>query len=269
MLACTDVSFGIDGKQILYDVALSVHAAEVLAVIGPNGAGKSTVSRILSGEAVPDTGEVSMNGRLLRDWPLRERAKVRAVLPQQSNLQFAFRVLDVVLMGRSPHSRTAFSKHDLEIARAALQRANVAHLEERLFPSLSGGERQRVQMARVLAQIWESDDDATRYLLLDEPTSALDLSHQHSTLSIARELANTQGTGVLVVLHDLNLAALYADRIALMQAGRVKCVGRPGEVLRADIVEEVFRIPVTVNPHPLDEACPLVITHPLNHDSPS
>jgi iron complex transport system ATP-binding protein len=118
---------------------------------------------------------------------------------------------------------------------------------------------------RVLAQIWEADDGATRYLLLDEPTSALDLSHQHSTLSIARDLADEQGIGVLVVLHDLNLAALYADRIALMQAGRVMYLGHPADVLRATIVEEVFRIPVTVNPHPLDASCPLVITHPLKH----
>ena len=263
MIEGRGISFTVGGKQILQDLTLALRSAEVLAVIGPNGAGKSTVSRVLSGEVEPSVGEVSMNNRPLRDWPLRERAKVRAVLPQHSSLQFAFRVIDVVMMGRSPHNST-FDRHDMEIAQAALKKADVSHLADRLFPGLSGGERQRVHMARVLAQIWDPNKDNARYLLLDEPTSALDLSHQHSTLAIARDLADKQGVGVLIVLHDLNLAALYADRIALMQSGKLKRLGTPTEVLQADIVEEVFEIPVTVNAHPLSGECPLVITHPLN-----
>jgi iron complex transport system ATP-binding protein len=190
---------------------------------------------------------------------------MRAVLPQNSSLQFAFRVVDVVLMGRSPHNPSLFTERDHAIATAAMQRADVSHLRDRLFPSLSGGERQRVHMARVLAQIWDNGDKTARYLLLDEPTSALDLLHQHSTLAIARRLADEQGTGVLVVLHDLNLAALYADRVAVMQSGGLVCQGVPSEVLRSEIIEDVFGIAVSVDVHPANPARPLVITNPFKH----
>lgn len=262
MLEAHAVSFRIDDKALLQNVDLALHPAEVLAVIGPNGAGKSTLARLLSGEIEPSQGQVHMNARPLKDWSLRERAKVRAVLPQHSSLQFAFKVLDIVMMGRSPHSES-YTRHDQSIARAALDKADVAHLAERLYPSLSGGERQRVHLARVLAQIWDQQGSTSRYLLLDEPTSALDLPHQHATLSIARSLSKEQGVGVLIVLHDLNLAALYADRIALMQSSQLKCIGTPTEVLQAGLVEEVFKIPVSIATHPFNRDCPLVIAHPL------
>lgn len=208
-----------------------------------------------------------MNGKPLTEWSLRERARTRAVLPQHSTWQFVFRVLDVVLMGRSAHRKAAFTTDDMNIVRAVLTCTDVPHLEKRLFPSLSGGERQRVQLARVLAQIWDTDLESPRYLLLDEPTSSLDLSHQHSTLWIARKLADDKGVGMLVVLHDLNLAALYADRIAIMQDGQLKSLGHPAEVLQAPILEEVFGIPVIICPHAARQDRPLVVTSPAIHRS--
>jgi iron complex transport system ATP-binding protein len=229
----------------------------VLAVVGPNGAGKSTLRKILCGDLKPSGGEVFMKGRALADWSLTERAQVRAVLPQDSSLNFPFTVLEVVLMGRAPHLKGAEGKHDYEVARAALDAVEVRHLEERIYPTLSGGERQRVQLARVLAQIWEPPAGGARYLLLDEPTSNLDLAHQHSTLKIARRFAR-EGVGVLIILHDLNLAAQYADRILMLRQGSVAALGSPIEVLTPEAIYETFGMPVVITKHPLLE-CPLII----------
>lgn len=154
----------------------------------------------------------------------------------------------------------AEEKGDYEIARAALDAVEAAHLEERIYPTLSGGERQRVHLARALAQIWEpspSHINGVRYLLLDEPTSNLDLAHQHRTLAVARRFAREQ-VGVLVILHDLNLAAQYADRIAVLRDGSLVALGTPSQVLTPEAIRETFATPVIVMKHPhLD--CPLII----------
>ena len=247
-------------KALLDDVSLNVCAGEVLAVVGPNGAGKSTLRKALCGDLRPSRGEVLMNGRPLADWSLMERARTRAVLPQDSTLNFPFTVFEVVLMGRTPHVRGAEGARDYEIAREALEAVEAGHLKERLYPTLSGGERQRAQLARVLAQIWEPHPDHARYLLLDEPTSNLDLSHQHSTLEIARRFAR-EGVGVLVVLHDLNLAALYADRIVMLKDGRAIASGTPAEVLTRETIKDTFAMPVLVIKHPGSDH-PLVIPTP-------
>jgi len=249
----------IGAKALLADVSLDVRGGEVVAVVGPNGAGKSTLRKVLCGDLTPSGGEVLMNERALTEWPLIERARSRAVLPQDSSLSFPFTVLEVVLMGRTPHVRGTEEPRDYEIARAALEAVEARHLEERLYPTLSGGERQRVQLARVLAQIWEANGtNEARYLLLDEPTSSLDLAHQHSTLSIARRFAR-EGVGVLVILHDLNLAAQYADRIVMLRDGRMVASGPPAEVLTREAIQATFSMPVAVMKHPYLD-CPLVIS---------
>lgn len=247
-------------KVLLEDVWLSVAPGELLAVVGPNGAGKSTLRRVLCGDAEPSAGGVWMGGRALREWPLVERARVRAVMPQDSSLGFPFTALEVVLMGRLPHLEGAESERDYETARAALDAVEARHLEERLYPTLSGGERQRVQLARVLAQIWEPREGGGRYLLLDEPTSSLDLAHQHSTLGVARRFAR-EGVAVLVILHDLNLAAQYADRVVMLKGGRVARQGRPSEVFTREAIREVFDVQAVVTRHPSQD-CPLVVAVP-------
>jgi iron complex transport system ATP-binding protein len=237
-----------------------VKPGEVVAVTGPNGAGKSTLLKVLTGELKPTSGTVFMQERALSLWPLRERARLRAVLPQDFMLSFPFMALEVVLMGRSPHGHGE-SRRDYDIAYQALALTGVGNLAGRLYPTLSGGERQRVQLARVLAQIWEAPvDGRSRYLLLDEPTASLDLSHQHATLRIARDFAR-QGAGVLAVLHDLNLAAQYADRIVILQAGRMLADGPPLQVLQPELIDRAFAMPVMVIPHPLQN-CPLVVPVP-------
>jgi iron complex transport system ATP-binding protein len=211
-----------------------------------------------------------MCGRALDQWSPIERARVRAVMPQESTLAFPFTVLEVALMGRLPHLRGAEVARDYEVAFLALEAVEARLLAERLYPTLSGGEKQRVQLARVLAQIWEPADSSQRqgeregqrerFLLLDEPTSNLDLAHQHSTLAVARRLA-AGGVGVLVVLHDLNLAAQYGDRIVMLKDGRVAQTGRPHDVLTRETILEVFGVEAVVTAHPLFD-CPLVVPIP-------
>lgn len=235
---------------------MEMRGGEILAVLGPNGAGKSTLRKVLCGDLTANVGEVSMNDKPLAEWTLPERAKSRAVLPQDSSLNFPFTVLEVVLMGRAPHVNGAETEKDYEIARQSLVAVEEAELAERLYPTLSGGERQRVQLARVLAQIWEKSKNP-RYLLLDEPTSNLDIAHQHSTLKTARRFAS-EGVAVLIILHDLNLAAQYADKILLLKNGKVSTLDIPEKVFTPEIILENFAVKVSVIKHPSFD-CPLII----------
>lgn len=249
MLETKNVSFKIRGKTLVENVSLALQGGNVVAVVGPNGAGKSTLLKLLCGEYRPSTGQILLQQRPLQQWSARERAQRRAVLPQSSNLNFSFTALEVVLMGRTPHHHGLASRHDLEIATAALTKVGISDLAERTYLTLSGGERQQVQLARVLAQIWQPLAGSERCLLLDEPTASLDLSHQHNTLRIAREFAQA-GTAVLTVLHDLNLAAQYADHLVMLQNGRVVHMGTPAQVLTSETILAVFDTPAQVLSHP-------------------
>lgn len=240
-LRAREVSVRRGAVEILDDVSLRVAPGEVLALLGPNGAGKSTLLKLFAGEDVPSAGEVRLNGRRLHEWSAAELARRRAVLPQESPLSFPFRVRDVVLLGRMPFLDGRETAADHERSDEALRRAGVAHLSDRIYTQLSGGERQRVHLARVLAQLDENREGQARYLLLDEPTASLDLLHQHEVLGTVRALAR-EGVGVLVVLHDLNLAARYADRLALLKQGRLQALGPPDEILNPANIHEVFGI---------------------------
>jgi len=259
MLNVRDITIAIENTTLLRGVSAAVRPGAVTAVVGPNGAGKSTLLRAASGEHTPVGGTVELESTPLRCWRARDLAQRRAVLPQQSSLSFPFAVLDVVLMGRMPHASGDAEARDGQIAWAALEAVQVAHLAERLYPTLSGGEQQRVHMARAMAQIWEPPPGGgDRYLLLDEPTASLDLAHQHRLLELARELAQ-DGTGVLIVLHDLNLTAQYADEVVLLHQGTVRAAGPPEHVLTPPLIEATFDIPVVVTQHPC-AACPLIVT---------
>jgi iron complex transport system ATP-binding protein len=252
-----DLTVTVKDKYLIRDISIEVYPGEIHAVIGPNGAGKSTLLKALSGDLKPEHGSVLMNGKPLRQWRLRDRARVRGILAQSSNLTFGFTVLQVVLMGRGPHTSGRESRRDYEIAQAALQECEVLHLEDRLYTTLSGGERQRVQLARVLTQIWEPVNDMPRYLLLDEPTNNLDLTHQHKTLQIAREFADNQ-VAVFVILHDLNIAAEYADRITVLKDGERLNHGPTQDVLTTETINTAFNMPVMVINHPLHNR-PLIV----------
>jgi len=264
MLEAHSLTYSISGKVIINDVSLQVIPGELLVIVGSNGAGKSTLLGLLTGEIIADKGQLTMNGSSMESIDLKQRAKLRAVLPQQSSLSFPFKVSDVVLMGRSPHKGMGYEE-DQRVVNDVLDAVGVLHLKKRNYLTLSGGERQRVQLARVLVQIWEKESGElgkqSRYLLLDEPTSALDLAHQHNTLSIARKFAHEENIGVVAVLHDLNLAALYADKIAMMKDGRILEIGSANSVLNAALIQQTFNIEVEVVPHPAHQSCPLVIAY--------
>ncbi|GAB4366414.1 MAG: heme ABC transporter ATP-binding protein [Kiloniellaceae bacterium] len=260
MLRADAIRVRYGAAEVLRGPSLAVAPGEVVAVLGPNGAGKSTLLAVLAGTLRPHQGDAVLEGRALADWPPRALALRRAVLPQHSELSFGFAVLEVVLLGRSPHAGASSRAEDLAVAEACLAEAEVAHLAHRLYTTLSGGERQRVQLARVLAQIdFPKTDrrDQPRYLLLDEPTASLDPAHQHATLRTARRAAE-RGMGVLAILHDLNLAALYADRLVVLSRGRLAAEGTPEAVLTEELVREAFELPVHITRHPT-RGCPQIV----------
>ena len=254
-LEIRNASVQIGEKALLKDVNLTIKPGEVVTVLGPNGAGKSTLMKVINGERQPTSGDVLLNGR--NNWPLNEQALMLGVLPQSSSLSFPFTVEEVVSLGRIPCATDR--TENLRIVAAALEKVDGLHLKDRHYTTLSGGERQRVHMARVLTQIWDESPSGQRYLLLDEPTSALDPAHQQLTLKLARQEADN-GMGVLVILHDLNLAARYSDRIVILKEGSVAAEGTPRNVLTPEIVYSVFDIDVTVSDHPTFD-CPLVVNN--------
>lgn len=232
----------LGGREVLAGVSLTARAGEVLALVGPNGAGKSTLLAALAADLPAAEGDVRVCGRPTAEWPARELALRRAVLPQSAALSFPFAVEDVVRMGRAPWAGTALEDEDDRVVREALAATETTEFAARPFSALSGGERARVALARVLAQ-------RAPLLLLDEPTAALDLRHQELVLRICRERA-AAGDAVVVVLHDLGLAAAYADRVAVLRGGVVAAEGAPGEVFTGELLSEVYRQRVEVFPHP-------------------
>jgi iron complex transport system ATP-binding protein len=230
---------GADGRHrgVLDGLALSMAAGELLALVGPNGSGKTTLIRILSGTLTPESGSVSFDGKPLADWRRVELARRVAVLPQHLELPAGFRVAELVAMGRTPHASRLFgSTADDEAAvQRALTDADALPLAGRPGHELSGGERQRVLVAMALAQEPE-------LLLLDEPTLHLDLSHQVALLQAIRRLRVRRGLTVLAVLHDLNLAAAFAPRVAVLDAGRIVADGPPQRVLTPELARRVFGV---------------------------
>ncbi|MGW8452691.1 heme ABC transporter ATP-binding protein [Streptomyces niveus] len=233
-------------------VDLVVRAGEVLVLVGPNGAGKSTLLAALAADldATGTSGRVRIGDRPAHDWSAPELALRRAVLPQAATLSFPFPVEEVVRMGRAPWAGTAAADEDDAAVADAMAATEVAEFARRPFSALSGGERARVALARVLAQ-------RAPLLLLDEPTAALDLRHQELVLRVCRARA-TAGDAVVVVLHDLGLAAAHADRAAVLHEGRVVADGPPAEVFGGELLSRVYRQPVEVLPHPRT-GTPLVI----------
>lgn len=255
-LTADNICVHMSGFDILRDIDLSISAGKVTAIVGPNGAGKSTLIKTLCGEIVPSVGQIVLNGQNLSLWSLQHRALMMSVLPQQSRLDFPFTASEVVSLGRIPH-KTGLLR-DTEIVAEALALVDAAYLTGRFFTQMSGGEKQRVQLARVLSQIWEPCDLGEQFLILDEPTSALDLSHQQLTASLVSQLAQ-RGVGVLVVVHDLNLAASCADQVVVLNEGKVAAMGTPEQVFTKQLITDVFAIDPLIQPHPISGK-PLVLS---------
>jgi len=252
-IQATELSVVINGKHLLKTVSMSLQPGELVAAIGPNGAGKSTLMKTLSGEVTASSGSVTLDATPIAQYPLSELARILAVLPQQSDLHFPFNVFQVIGFGRIPHQ--SGSQNDRLIVEEIMQSLQITELADRDYTTLSGGEKQRVQFARILSQNEGALEGG--FLFLDEPTSSLDLSHQQTVLNIARQKSR-QGQGVFLVLHDMNLAARYADRILLMKDGEVVKQGSPGDVLTETSLSELFEVNIKVMEHPQGQY-PLIV----------
>ncbi|MBW7984097.1 heme ABC transporter ATP-binding protein [Enterobacillus tribolii] len=245
VLEANDIVYSPGGRPLIKQVSLTLRSGELVAIIGPNGAGKSTLMRLLTGYQTPDSGECRLLGKPLADWAPARLAKVRAVMRQHSTLAFPFSVREVVTMGRSPHGPGA----QANAVERVMAQTGCTPLAERDYRTLSGGEQQRVQLTRALAQLWQPEP-GPRWLFLDEPTSALDLYHQQKTLRLMHELTRREPLSVCCILHDLNLAALYADRIILLHQGELVARGTPADVLNTDTLRHWYHADLDVLPHP-------------------
>ena len=232
----------IGAKQLLAPTSATLAPSQVTAILGPNGAGKSTLLGVLAGPRLPTQGRALLDGRPLAQHSAAALALRRALMPQESAVAFDFSAQEIVALGRFPH-RAAPSPDEDDIVNRAMALTDVGALAPRVLNTLSGGEKSRVHMARALAQLWHPrPGGATRWLLLDEPTAALDLAHQHAAMRLLRDWAG-QGVGIGVVLHDLNLARRYADRVIVMADGSALHQGPASEVLQPALVESVWAMP--------------------------
>ena len=246
MLSIRNIHAGYGDKPVLHDVSAEVKSGEFLGLIGPNGCGKTTLLRIISGVLAPQSGQVLLNGADVRSIPRPQLAKIMACLSQSLALDFAFTVREVTLLGREPHlPRLGYqTPHDREVCDRAMALADVSHLADRPVTEISGGERQRAFIAMCLAQ-------EPQILLLDEPTSHLDIGHQLLVLELIRNWNRSTGTTVVAVLHDLNLAAEYCDRLLVLDKGVVEALGSAAEILTADMIYRVYGAKVATEPNPI------------------
>ncbi|KGK14201.1 heme ABC transporter ATP-binding protein [Vibrio navarrensis] len=238
-----EVKFG--SRVVLNKVDIDFRAGEVTALLGPNGAGKSTLLKLLCRE-ISSPNEIEYFGKAASQWQPAELSRHLGLLPQSSALTFPFLAREVVELGAIPLS---LPQHEVsQLAQDYMQKTDVLHLAESVYPSLSGGEKQRLHLARVLTQLHQAGKD--KILMLDEPTSALDLAHQHNTLAIARQLAKEENAAVIVVLHDLNLAAQYSDRLVILHQGRIAVDAAPWQALTPQIIENVYGYKALIAQHP-------------------
>ena len=253
MLKIKNLSVRYAARPVLKNINLEVEKGEILALLGPNGSGKSTLLRAISGIQPAASGSISLAGHPLGSLSPLERARWISVVPQNAALPQAYTAWETVLLGRTPYINFMgqISAHDEELARCALEKVDALALAGRCIGQLSGGEQQRILLARALTQ-------AAPILLLDEPTTYLDLQHQFGLLNLVQKLARESGLTVVVALHDLNLAARYADRIALLVDGQIRALGTAKQVLSAGLIAEVYGWPVQVVDHPFLDM-PLVL----------
>jgi len=249
MLSANNVTFRVRDKALISDISLSFAPAKIHLIIGPNGAGKSTLIRVLARLLHPQNGKVEYEGVDVNRTSESELAKRRAVLSQAIEVAFPITVREVVMMGRYPHFGGRPGPTDEKIVDELMKHFDVEEFRDRDYKTLSGGERQRVNFARVLAQLWSdgssSDSSSCRYLFLDEPLTFLDIRHQIDFMKKIRQFTDAPDVVTIGIVHDLNLAARFADQIVLLNQGRIIASGTPSEVLTAELIQDVFAVKPT------------------------
>lgn len=246
MIQARNIHVNLGHKKVLRGIDFEALSGEVTAIVGPNGSGKTTLLRAIIGE-IGYSGQVSYNGRSATSFKTWELAALRGVLPQINTIAFPFTVIEIVRMGQI----AGLSAVDTDIPFRALERVDLAGFADRFYQDLSGGEQQRVQLARVLAQVWAPViNGAPRWLFLDEPVTGLDIGHQFVVMDIAKEFA-AQGGGVVAIMHDLNLTAMFADKVAVIHTGKVAIYGPPKIAITDSMLLNIYNCPVQVNTPPL------------------
>ena len=257
MLRVDNLVCRIGGRPIVDHITTAFGPGLLHVIVGPNGSGKSTFLKAFSGEFSPESGTVRYDGMAVLHTDKASLARRRAVMSQLPELSFPLSVDEIVMMGRYPHFSFRPSATDAAICREAMEMLSIAGLSGRDYLTLSGGERQRVQFARALAQIWEPPATGSRFLFLDEPVSSLDIHYQHHFLQLIRRLLDEKIV-VIAVLHDLNLALQYADRMLFMKEGRIAAAGQAPDIVQPDLIAEVFGIRARLLENPYGRA-PVVV----------
>lgn len=266
MLSAKNVTYAIGTQKLVEDISLEFKTGEVAVIMGQNGAGKSTLLKILAGSLKHFGGEVVMFNKNLDSYSDEQLARIRAVLSQHYDISFPITVEEITIMGRYPYFKNNPSRKDIEICNAALDLMGIRNLLERDYNTLSGGEAQKVQMARVLAQIWqqngkdENETNDSKILFLDEPVSSLDIHYQHHILQIAKQYASNNVL-VIAVLHDINLAFNYADRIIFMKSGKVVKTYNADEKIDKEVISGVFDVNTEIITNPFSNK-PLFVVKP-------
>lgn len=253
MIEIRKVFFSYFDNLVLKDISLKIGEGERVALVGPNGSGKSTLLKLCCGLLQPKEGEIRIDGRDIRQFRRKEIAQQIAMVPQHFHIPFAFKVEEVVMLGRTPFLRpfAEESKEHRQVIEEVMELIGISHLRGRFFNELSGGERQKVILSLALAQ-------QPKVLLLDEPTAHLDIHHQIEILEVIRSL-NQGGLTVLGAMHDLNLAALYFERIVMLKEGQIFAQGSPSEVLTEGTIREVYSAKVKIEPHPTKKAPHIIL----------
>jgi iron complex transport system ATP-binding protein len=245
-LTARDLSLAYGSEPILKQLSLELRSGEVLVLLGSNGAGKTTLLRALCRQLSPDSGAVLIDQKDIREFNLRTLSKTIALMPQQENRDAQLTVLDVVSLGRTPHTGwwMPLSQLDRDIVKQSLEATGLSSLVDRRITELSGGEWRRMILARALTQM-------APILLLDEPTAGLDLKYQFDVLSRVKKMSRQSNLTVVLTLHDLNQASIFGDRLAILCDGKILAVGAPRDVLRTELIEQAFGVPVSVMDHPI------------------
>lgn len=249
MISAKNIAFSVGSKSILNGISLQADRGAFAGILGPNGAGKSTLLKVISGELEPTAGSVNWLHQSLSSWNVNALAKSRGVLNQKSHISAPLENREVVMMGRYPHFKHQPNQDDYKVVDEAFDKTGTASLKDKHYQVCSGGEQQRLHVARVWAQLYGTSTATPKLFLLDEPLNNLDVNHQHNMMQLALEFAEA-GNVVIAVMHDINLAALYMNRLIFLKEGELVADGHPNELIKSELLEQVYDYPMHVMNHP-------------------